>query len=199
MYCVGLTGNIASGKSTVATYFAALGIDVISADNIAKELTRKAKPAFKAIHSHFGDAVLTTTGELDRRYLRQIIFQNPAERIWLENQLHPLIRIQIENLTQIVTSPYCIIEIPLLRDRTLYPYLNRILMVEAKPEQQIERLTTRDNCSKEDTLAILATQTDKGILHELADDVLENTGSLKELQKKVMQWHKIYENLAAGA
>lgn len=199
MYCVGLTGNIASGKSTVATYFAALGIDVISADNIAKELTRKAKPAFKAIHSHFGDAVLTITGELDRRYLRQIIFQNPTERIWLENQLHPLIRIQIENLTQAVTSPYCIIEIPLLRDRELYPYLNRILLVEAKPEQQIERLTTRDNCSKEDTLAILATQADKGMLHELADDVLENTGSLKELQKKVMQWHKIYENLAAGA
>lgn len=192
MYCVGLTGNIASGKSTVATYFANLGIDVISADKIAKQLTTNTQPAFQGIVNHFGKTALTSTGELDRRYLRQFIFKNPTERLWLEKYLHPLIRKQIEIEIQVATSPYCLIEIPLLTDRTLYPYLNRVLLVEAETEQQITRLTARDNCSKEDTLAILGTQADKHTLHGLADDILTNTGSLVELQKKVSQLHKQY-------
>ncbi len=192
MYCVGLTGNIASGKSTVAAYFANLGIDVISADKIAKELTTSAQPAFQGIVNHFGQAILTKTGELDRRYLRQLIFKNPVERIWLEQYLHPMIRKQVEIQALASKSPYCLIEIPLLRDRALYPYLNRVLLVEAETEQQIERLATRDNSSKADALAILATQADAVTLHKLADDILTNSGSLVELQEKVVELHMRY-------
>jgi dephospho-CoA kinase len=189
---VGLTGNIASGKSTVASYFAALGIDIISADQVAKRLTQKPQPAFQAIATHFGDAAITTTGELDRRYLRHVIFHHPEERLWLENYLHPLIRQQIEIQANAVTSSYCIIEIPLLTDRSLYPYLKRVLLVEAEKEQQISRLATRDNSSKKDALAILATQANQQRLHELADDILTNTGSLAALQKKVALLHEHY-------
>lgn len=192
MYCIGLTGNIASGKSTVASYFATLGIDVISADIIAKQLTAKNQPAFQEITNHFGKTVVTSAGELDRPYLRQLIFKDAAERLWLEKFLHPLIRKQIEAQVQIAKSPYCIIEIPLLRDGSLYPYLNRILLVEAKTDQQIERLISRDNSSRKDSLAILATQADTHTLHKLADDILENTGSLAELQKKVSHLHQGY-------
>lgn len=192
MYCVGLTGNIASGKSTVAAYFAALGVDVISADAIAKQITAKTQPALQEIINHFGESVIASTGELDRPYLRQLIFKHPAERVWLENYLHPLIRTQIEAEVQKAKSPYCLIEIPLLRDRSLYTYLNRVLLVEAKTDQQIERLITRDNSSEKESLAILATQADRHALHKLADDILENTGSLAQLQKKVKQLHKLY-------
>ncbi len=192
MYCVGLTGNIASGKSTVASYFAALGIDIISADEIAKQLTHKNQPAFQAIVAHFGEAAVATTGELDRRYLRHVIFQHPTERLWLENYLHPLIRKQIEIHVNAVTSPYCIIEIPLLTNRSLYPYLKRVLLVEAEKKQQINRLATRDNSSKKDALAILATQANQQYLHELADDILTNTDSLAELQKQVTLLHEQY-------
>lgn len=192
MYCVGLTGNIASGKSTVAAYFATLGVDVISADAIAKQLTAKTQPALQEIINHFGEAVLTSNGELDRPYLRQLIFKHPEERLWLEKYLHPLIRKQIEALVQVAKSPYCLIEIPLLRDRSLYPYLNRVLLVEAKTDQQIKRLISRDNSSKKESLAILATQANQHTLHKLADDILENTSSLAELQKKVKQLHKLY-------
>lgn len=192
MFCVGLTGNIASGKSTVAGYFANLGIDIISADKIARELTTELQPAFQGIVKHFGDHVLTPTGQLDRRSLRQLIFTNPTERLWLENYLHPLIRKQIELQIPTMQSPYCIIEIPLLRDRTRYPYLNRVLVIVAEAEQQIARLTVRDHCSKEDTLAILATQTNQQILCALADDRITNTGSLGNLEKDVEHLHKKY-------
>jgi dephospho-CoA kinase len=196
VYCVGLTGNIASGKSTVAAYFANLGVDVISADKIAKELTTSTQPAFMDILNHFGQAVLTKEGELDRRYLRQLIFKNPAERLWLEQYLHPLIRKQVEIQAQASNSPYCLIEIPLLRDRALYPYLNRVLLVEAETEQQIERLAIRDNSSKADALAILATQADASTLHKLADDILINSGSLEELREKIAGLHMQYFNVA---
>jgi len=192
VYCVGLTGNIASGKSTVASYFANLGIDVISADKIARELTNKDQPAQQVIVRHFGNAALTQTGELDRRYLRELIFKNPIERRWLENYLHPLIRKEIEHKIQTIKSPYCIIEIPLLRDRKLYPYLQRILLVEAETKQQIARLEKRDQCSEKDTYAILATQPNHQILHELADDIVTNTGSLAVLETNIEKLHACY-------
>jgi len=92
IYCVGLTGNIASGKSTVAQIFTDLGIDVINADHIAKELTVKNSQALKEIVTHFGIGVLNDEGQLNRRVLRELIFNNSLERLWLENLLHPLIR-----------------------------------------------------------------------------------------------------------
>ena len=192
MYCVGLTGSIASGKSTVAHYFSALNVDVINADEIAKELTSNNQPAFHKIVSHFGQTALTTTGELNRRYLRQLIFGNPQERLWLETLLHPLIRNEIKRKVSKLKTPYCLIEIPLLTDRSKYPYLNRVLLVQAAFEQQIARLITRDISSREDALAILATQSNHDIQLALADDILINTCSLAELQTHVASLHAKY-------
>ena len=192
VYCVGLTGTIASGKSTITDYFEKLGVVIINADDIAKKLTAHTQPAFHRIVSHFGTSVLTTSGELNRRHLRQLIFSDPLERQWLENLLHPLIRQQIEHEISQVEAPYCLIEIPLLTSRSDYPYLNRILVVQANPEQQINRFISRDNSSREAALAILATQSNENKQLELADDLLMNIGSLVDLEKKVNVLHIQY-------
>ena len=193
MYCVGLTGSIASGKSTVATHFAALGIDVMSADKIARELVEPNQPALQQIIGHFGPSVLTPEGELNRRYLREHIINHPADRVWLEQCLHPLIRGRIQQAIQTCTSPYCIIEIPLLTDRTLYPYLNRVLLIEGVRESQITRLMKRDNSSREHAIAMLATtQADEQRRQAIADDKVINNGSLDALHEKINALHVRY-------
>lgn len=196
MYCVGLTGNIASGKSTVASQFANLGIDVISADLIAKKLTAIGQPAFKQIVKHFQPTVLTPTGELNRRHLRELIFNSDEDRLWLETLLHPLIREQIQHEISHCHTPYCLIEIPLLTDKSSYPYLNRVLLVLAKHEQQIARLNWRDGSSREQSLAILKTQANETTLRMLADDVLMNDGSLEALQAQIIQLNHQYLSIA---
>ena len=192
VYFVGLTGQLASGKSTVASYFAKLGVDVINADLIAKELTASNQPAFAEIVNHFGQSVLTPTGELDRRGLRQRIFNDADERLWLEKLLHPLIRKEIAHKISKVKTPYCLIEIPLLTDRAKYSYLNRVLLVQAEPEQQISRFMTRDNGSREEAQAIIANQANTSAQRVLADDILINSGSLAELEHKVKILHDNY-------
>ncbi len=192
MYCIGLTGTIASGKSTVASQFSGLGIDVISADLIAKKLTASDQPAFENIIKKFGPSVLAPTGELDRQHLRELIFNSTQDRSWLENLLHPLIREQIRHEIGRCQSPYCLIEIPLLTDKSDYPYLNRVLLVLADHEQQITRLGLRDNSSRQQTLAILKTQADERTLRALANDVLMNDGSLDRLHEKIVQLHEQY-------
>ncbi len=192
MFCVGLTGSIASGKSTVLGFFKSLGAEILSADVIAKALTTKEQPAFKKIVSHFGEDILTSSGELNRRHLRELIFKEPRERLWLENLLHPLIRKEIETKINQFKSPYCLIEIPLLTDKANYPYLNRILVVEASPEQLISRYLARDQGTKEELHAILSTQTNAIDKRFIADDLLMNTDSLLHLQEKVRTLHEQY-------
>ena len=192
MFCIGLTGTIASGKSTVAKQFEALGIEVINADNIARSLVEPGKPAFQDIVKHFGSFILTDNGTLNRAKLRQRIASNPTERAWLEALLHPLIREQIQlDITQ-CRGPYGVIEIPLLTDKTPYPYLNRVLLVCASPEKQIKRLIERDHCTKKEALAMLATtQNDDEKRRAIADEVFVNNGSIKSLQDKVIAFHDL--------
>ncbi len=192
VYCVGLIGNIASGKSTVAGYFAALGVAIINADAIAKDLTKRDKPAFHEMVTHFGQSILTATGDINRRFLRQLIFRDPNERLWLEALLHPQIRSQILHEISQIKGPYCLVEIPLLKDKANHPYLNRILLVQATPELQVARFMSRDKGSKEEALAILATQTDESKHRDVADDILINTGSLAELLGKVTLLNDAY-------
>jgi dephospho-CoA kinase len=192
MYCVGLTGTIASGKSTAISYFNQLGIETLNADDIAKQLTRKQTPALNEISKHFGTQILLPSGELNRRQLRQQIMADQADKTWLENLLHPLIRKQIEmNITQ-CQSPYCVIEIPLLSDRRLYPYLNRVLLITAEPAQQIARLITRDNCSESEATALLGQQEKNNNRASLADDVIVNKSSMTALQSQLHKLHQTY-------
>ena len=113
MYCVGLTGTIASGKSTALAYFAELGIATLSADAIARQITTTNAAVLLAIRNYFGDCVFLPSGELNRRALRAIIFSDPQQRQWLEKLLHPLIKQQIQEEIKKITTPYCVIEIPL--------------------------------------------------------------------------------------
>ena len=193
MYCIGLTGSIASGKSTVAAHFAELGIDVISADHIARELVKRNQPALQHIINHFGNAILTADGELNRRYLRELIVHNIDDRRWLENLLHPLIRERIQQDIHQCKRPYCIIEIPLLTDKSNYPYLNRVLLVTADPEQQITRIMARDHSSREQASNILATtRADENKRRAIADDVLVNDGGVDALRQQVEMLHTQY-------
>lgn len=192
VYSVGLTGNIASGKSTVAKLFMNLGVHVISADRIARQLTEKEKPDYQRIVSHFGSSILDVNKELDRRALREIVFNHPNERLWLEKLLHPSIRTKIQEEVSICTAPYCLVEIPLLTRKLDYPFLNRILVVTAPLEIQINRVTTRDNCSKAHALAILSTQPAIEDRLELADDVLSNDKDLSALEYQVHKLHQSY-------
>lgn len=193
MYCVGLTGGIACGKSTISTLFQTKGVDVISADTIAKTLVAPHQPAFKKIIEYFGVTARTEQGDLNRSYLRDLIANDADKRVWLENLLHPLIRKQIEQAIQQCISFYCIIEIPLLTDKSAYPYLNRIVLVESNLETQLNRLMLRDNLSKQQALALLAiSQVHDKQRQALADDYLMNNGSMNALQQQVNQLHDYF-------
>jgi len=198
MFCVALTGNIASGKSTVATEFACLGIEIISADVISRQLTTRENPVLAQMVQHFGAAILDSSGELNRRYLRQLVFNDRKQRVWLEELLHPLIRHEIEQRIGSIQSPYCLIEIPLIPDKAHYPYLDRILLVIADREQQITRIMARDTCSREHALAIIATQADESHHRAIADDVLLNNDTLASLQKQVAVLHEQYLQYASN-
>jgi dephospho-CoA kinase len=196
MYCVGLTGNIASGKSTAIEYFKVLGAGVILADDIAKKLTRSGEPAFFIIKNHFGEQVINQDGELNRSLLRQLIFSDANQRIWLENLLHPLIKKEIVAEISFCKNPYCVIEIPLLKNRKDYPYLDNILVISAGFERETERLMKRDSCKQTDALAIMAAQPSELLRRQLADDLIINDGSVEKLNIIIKKLHSKYLHFA---
>lgn len=192
VYCVGLTGNIASGKTLVTQLFAQYDIDIFNADTVAKALTSQHQPAYQKIVEHFSPIILQANGELNRKALRDIIFSQPKERIWLEELLHPLIRKQLQTDISLSKSPYCLVEIPLLKDKKSYPYLNKILLVNADSETQISRVMRRDQCTKEQALAILAIQPDIQDRIKIADNVIDNNLGINELSHAVKILHHQY-------
>lgn len=197
MFCVGITGNIGSGKSTAITSFGSLGITIISADKISRELTKAGQPAFLDIKEYFGDRVINPDGELNRSLLRQLVFTDEKLRLWLENLLHPLIRATIQKQALQAESPYCVIEIPLLTKREDYPWLDKILVILADEATEITRVMQRDNCQKKDAVAILSTQPSEDLLKQLADDFLFNNGSKDQLHTSIVKLHNKYLQYAA--
>lgn len=192
MFCVGITGNIGSGKSTAIASFDSLGITVISADKISRELTKAGQPAFDLIKDYLGDHVVNPDGELNRPFIRQLVFSDENLRLWLENILHPLIRATIKEQALLAKSPYCVIEIPLLTKREDYPWLDKILVILADEATEITRVMQRDNCQKEDAIAILLTQPSEDFLRQLADDFLFNNGSIDLLHTNILKLHNKY-------
>jgi len=196
MLVIGLTGGIGSGKSTVARLFSERGIAIIDADVIARDITAPAQPAFTAITKHYGNEILCKNGTLDRAKLRHIIFNDRHERRWLENLLHPLIRGEIEKQTKQVTSPYCIVVIPLLIEVGPYPFINRILVVDTPEHLQIERTALRDKVEKHQVEAILKTQTNRQQRLKYAHDIIINDGKREDLALQVDQLHHRYLKMA---
>lgn len=191
-YTIGLTGSIASGKSTAALFFEREGIEVISADKIAHDLTEANTPALAAIAAHFGQTILTKTNTLNRAALRQVMLKHPDERRWLEAYLHPQIRKTIETTLHQVKSPYAVVEIPLLTRREDFPYLSEVLLLEIDAELQIQRLMSRDQCSREEATRMVSIQPCQTLRRGLADDILQNDGHTEHLNTLLHALHTRY-------
>ena len=191
-YCVGLTGPAGSGKSQAAAFFSAEGIAVVSADKISRTLTLPGTRVLEQISQHFGTAILTPSGALDRLALRQRLCTSLKDKSWLEALMHPLIRTEIKRQVTHSTSPYCLVELPLLIRRVDYPYIRRLLLIEATKSNQIMRIRQRDHCTRAEALRLLAIQPPKPAYQALADDVVTNNTTLEALHVKLAQIHAFY-------
>jgi len=195
---VALTGGIASGKTTVADLFAALGVPVIDTDVIARQVVEPGQPALAAVVAAFGPDVLDADGRLDRRRMRARIFADPTARQRLESILHPAIRTEMERRSSEAGGPYQVLVIPLLAEGKRRDHVDRVLLVDVPESLQIERLVLRDGVSHEQARLSLGAQATRAERLTMADDVVRNTGSVDELQGQVARLHQLYLGLAAA-
>lgn len=190
---IGLTGGIASGKTTVANLFKQqFNIDIVDADIVAREVVEPGTPGLNAIIEHFGDNIVHEDKTLDRAKLRERIFSNPDEKAWLNNLLHPIIREKMLEDLQQVTSDYALLVVPLLIENKLDSLCDRVLVVDVDPNTQISRTMKRDNVSEEQAQAILASQASRQQRLDIADDVVKNNPDDQELLLQVTDLHEKY-------
>jgi dephospho-CoA kinase len=187
---IGLTGGIASGKSIVADSFAELGVPVVDTDLIARELVAPDSPAMQEIRHAFGEAVVAEDGSLERRAMRRIVFSNTSKRARLEAILHPKIRRETERQVAAIKAPYLIVVVPLLVDSPMQQKMDRILVVDCSEATQIQRLMARDIETEEQARRIMATQSTRGQRLAIADDVIENDGTVEDMRKQVLAMHR---------
>ncbi len=193
---IGLTGGIASGKSTVADLFAELGVAVIDTDIIAREVVRPGEPALDEIRAEFGDQVILANGELDRRAMRQLVFADAPARARLEGIMHPRIRESTVQQAAAAGGEYQLIVVPLLAESPIRDFVDRILVVDCPEDVQIQRLLARDAESDEQARRMLAAQTSREQRLAIADDVIMNDGSLEQARARVGILHAAYTDLA---
>jgi dephospho-CoA kinase len=193
---IGLTGGIASGKSTVAQRFMELGVPVVDADGAARAVVAPGTPGLAAVLKRFGSGVVAENGELDRQALRDLIFGDPGSRQDLEAILHPLIRADMEQSAEQAVGPYVIMAIPLLVEGGSRDRVDRILVIDVDETVQLQRVMARDGCTEEQARAILASQASRSARLAAADDVLLNTGTVADLRQAVDQLHERYLRVA---
>jgi dephospho-CoA kinase len=194
---IGVTGGIGSGKSTVADLFSSLGVPVIDADELAKEVVMPGQAAYEAILRRFGPTILTGSGELDRRQLRERVFSDPANRAHIEEIVHPRVYAEISRQLDRLDSPYAIVVVPLLIESGGRDIVDRVLVVDASEESQIERTNRRDGTARGTIEKILAAQLDRHTRLSAADDVIENNASVEALEEAVSTLHRRYLGEAA--
>ena len=193
---IGLTGGIASGKTTVSDMFKSLSVDIIDADIIAREVVTPPSEALNAIAAHFGKNYLSADGELNRTLLRQKIFSADDHKQWLNNLLHPLIRTRIIEQTAQASSQYCILVAPLLIENNLVPLVDRVLVVDVTEGKQVERTMIRDNSLLHEVKAIMASQASRKQRLNIADDVIDNDNISEFVLKEIVtSLHKRFLNL----
>ena len=192
VYRVGLTGGIASGKSTVADLFAMQGVPVIDTDLIAREVVAPGTPGLAAVVAAFGQDVLQPDGTLDRRRLRALAFATTGRRLELEAILHPRIRSRMEEQCRSSGGPYQLLVIPLLVESGLATRVDRVLVVDCSESIQRTRLMVRDGESEAGADRIQSAQLDREARLSRADDVVVNAGSRDELKRRVRELHAMY-------
>jgi dephospho-CoA kinase len=195
---IGLTGGIASGKSTVARRFLELAVPVIDADESARHVVAPGTPGLARVLEAFGSHLLAVDGRLDRGALRRLVFSDPEKRRDLEAILHPLIRADMEREVERAAGPYVVMAIPLLVEGGVGDRVDRILVVDLPEALQIARVMARDGGTADEARAILAAQAPRAGRLQAADDVLVNAGSVTDLRRAVDVLHDSYLRLAAG-
>jgi dephospho-CoA kinase len=194
---VGLTGGIASGKSTAAKFFGALGIPIIDTDQLARDIVEPGQPPLERLVERFGPSILTEDGHLDRPALRNIVFSDPKARADLEALTHPAIGAAAEARSAAAGGVYQILVIPLLVEKSLGAQLDRILVVDCEEELQIRRLQARDGSTLEQAQAILNAQVSRAARLKAAHDVIKNDGDMSGVRDQVEKLHARYLELAA--
>lgn len=198
-YILGLTGGIGSGKTTVANLFAEQGIELVDADIVAREVVEVGSKGLEALSKHFGPHILNQDASLNRSALREIIFNNPAHRDWVNKLLHPMIRLQMLEQLNSAVSPYTILIAPLLFENDLDRLVNRTLLVDISPKEQIKRTSLRDAVSNDQVNKIIESQAPRLDKIKRADDVIDNHGEISALRSKVIALHNNYIKLSKNA
>ena len=194
---VGLTGGIGSGKSTVSRLFEQLGVPVVDADVVAREVVEPGQPALAEVVAAFGEGVLAGDGRLDRARLRELVFASPERRRELEGILHPRIREEMARRVAAIEAPYCIESVPLLVESGRSADVDRVLLVDLPERLQVERTLARDGGSEETVRAIIASQATREQRLAVADDVIDNSEPPAAVRRRVEDLHGRY--LAAAA
>lgn len=199
MFSVGLTGGIASGKTTISNLFAKMGVPVVDTDIISRNLLEPGELAFDQVCAHFGPGIVSADGKIDRARLREIVFNNPDEKSWLETMLHPLIYQRSHDA--IITkagAEYVLVVVPLLFETNFQSLVDRILVVDCPSTQQIERLVNRDHIKESLARKMLSQQLENTERVARAHDIIDNRTDDTDLESQVDTLHKRYLELATA-
>ena len=194
---IGLTGGIASGKTTVCDLFKELSVEIIDADVISHELSKKGGAAFEEIIEAFEDEIIGDDGELDRKKLRSIVFNDNTKKKILERIIHPKVLLSINEKIKASQSDYLIISVPLMIETGMNAMMDRVLLIDCNVETQIERIIQRDQTSREEAIKIIESQASIESKRELSDDriINNNETSIEELRLKVKEMNELYKKL----
>jgi dephospho-CoA kinase len=196
---IGLTGGIGSGKSATAKYFKDIGIDIIDADYVAKNVLIKNSAGYKLFIHKFGNKFLDKKNEIDRSLLRSEVFSKPDKKIELEKIIHPLVSEEILSFINNSRSPYCIVMVPLIFETNSSSNYDRVLVIDCNEEVQISRASLRDNQTVKEIKKIIANQASRKERLSIAHDVILNNSSLENLKKQVIYKHNYYMELIKNA
>lgn len=194
---IGLTGGLASGKSTALAHFKRLGADTFSADQVVHRLIAQEGAAYSAILNHFSKDILDSAADIDRAKLRALIFNSAEDKRWLEHLLHPLVRSALLAQLALSTSEYAVVEIPLLAEsNTPFEWIDRILVIDSSEEAQQLRAKSRSGLSNSESRRILDQQSTREKRNALAHDIIVNQGDLSGLERQVEALHHRYAALS---
>lgn len=195
-FIVGLTGGIGSGKSAVSDLFEKKDVIVVDADLVSRQVVEPGTPALAQIAEHFGSDILDQDGKLIRSKLRNIIFADLQEKSWLEHLLHPIMNKEIRQQLTAAQSQYAILSSPLLLETHQYKLVDRILVVDASEELQMQRAMRRDNNNPDLIKAIMDSQISRQERCARANDIIQNHGEIEELHAQVDKYHQLYLELS---